>query len=94
MKTDAKLREDLKPLTRNAITLIVAQRVSTIKNADQIIVLDQGKVVGKGTHYQLLGTSKVYQEITRSQLSDSEFEREMKKAEKINIHTMLEKGVN
>ena len=94
MKTDAKLREDLKPLTRNAITLIVAQRVSTIKNADQIIVLDQGKVVGKGTHYQLLGASKVYQEITRSQLSDSEFEREMKKAEKINIHTMLEKGVN
>ena len=54
MKTDAKLRQALKPITQNAVTLIVAQRISTIKDADQIIVLDKGKVVGKGTHLELL----------------------------------------
>ena len=89
MKTDAKLREELKTVTGNSVVLIVAQRVSTIKNADQIIVLDQGKIVGRGTHYELLGSSKVYQEITRSQLSDTEFAAEMKKAEKLNISAML-----
>lgn len=77
MKTDAKLRKDLKPVTREAVTLIVAQRISTIKDADQIIVLNNGKVVGKGTHAELLQTSGVYREIAKSQLSEAEFEREL-----------------
>ncbi len=91
MKTDAKLREGLKTVTKDAIVLIVAQRISTIKNAEQIIVLDNGKIVGRGTHYELLGSSKVYQEITRSQLSEAEFKSEMKHAEKLNIGSMLNK---
>lgn len=93
MKTDAKLREELKAVTKNAVVLIVAQRISTIKNADQIIVLDNGKIVGRGKHYELLGSSEVYQEITRSQLSEKEFKAEMKHAEKINISKMLEQEV-
>ena len=90
MKTDAKLRTALKEITKDAVVIIVAQRISTIKNADQIVVLDSGKVVGRGTHYELLGSSKVYQEITRSQLSESEFKSEMKHAEKLNISAMLD----
>ena len=77
MKTDAKLRAALKPITKNAVVLIVAQRVSTIKDADQIIVLDKGKMVGKGTHQELLSKCKVYQSIVKSQLSDAEFRKEM-----------------
>ncbi len=77
MKTDAKLREALKPITNDAVVLIVAQRVSTIKDADQIVVLDKGKMVGKGTHKELLGSCKVYQSIVKSQLSDAEFRKEM-----------------
>ena len=50
MKTDKKLREALKPETKDSVVLIVAQRISTIKDAEQIIVLDQGKIVGKGKH--------------------------------------------
>lgn len=92
MKTDAKLRSELKEVTKDAVVMIVAQRISTIKTADQIIVLDRGKIVGRGTHYELLGSSKVYQEIARSQLSDVEFKSEMKKAEKLNISAMLEKA--
>lgn len=80
MKTDAKLREALKPIVSDAVVLIVAQRVSTIKDADQIIVLDQGKMVGKGTHKELLKSCKVYQAIVRSQLSDAEWKKEMKNA--------------
>ncbi len=80
MKTDAKLRQALEPVTRDAAVLIVAQRVSTIKNAEQIIVLDSGKVVGKGKHLELLKKCKVYQGIVKSQLSDQEFEKEMKEA--------------
>ncbi|MDO4612158.1 MAG: ABC transporter ATP-binding protein [Candidatus Saccharibacteria bacterium] len=80
MKTDAKLRAALKPVTNTAVTLMVAQRVSTIKDADQIIVLDSGKVAGKGTHKELLKKSKVYQSIVKSQLSDEEFKREMEEA--------------
>lgn len=76
MKTDKKLREALKPITADAVVLIVAQRVSTIKDADQIIVLDQGKMVGKGTHKELLKTCKVYQSIVKSQLSDAEWRKE------------------
>ncbi|MBQ8985072.1 ABC transporter ATP-binding protein [Candidatus Saccharibacteria bacterium] len=77
MKTDAKLREALKPIVTDAVVLIVAQRVSTIKDADQIIVLDQGKMVGKGTHRELLKSCKVYQSIVKSQLSDTEWRKEM-----------------
>jgi len=76
MKTDKKLREALKPITADAVVLIVAQRVSTIKDADQIIVLDKGKMVGKGTHKELLKTCKVYQSIVKSQLSDAEWRKE------------------
>ena len=71
-KTDAALRHALAQETRGRTTLIVAQRVSTIMNADQIIVLEGGKVVGKGTHKELLRTCKVYEEIARSQLSEEE----------------------
>lgn len=81
MKTDAKLRHALKPVTQNAVTLIVAQRISTIKDAEQIIVLNQGHVVGKGTHHELLQNCKVYREIARSQLSEAEFARELKQAQ-------------
>ena len=77
MKTDAKLRAALKPVTSDAVVLIVAQRVSTIKDADKIIVLDKGKMVGKGTHKDLLKNCKVYQSIVKSQLSDKEWEKEM-----------------
>lgn len=80
MKTDAKLRAALKPITETAVVLIVAQRVSTIKDADQIIVLDKGKMVGKGTHGELLKKCKVYQSIVKSQLSDAEFRKEMRGA--------------
>ena len=80
MKTDAKLREALKPETEGAVVLIVAQRISTIKDADQIVVLDGGKVVGKGKHFELINTCPVYEDIVRSQLSDSEFKNEMRLA--------------
>lgn len=78
MKTDGKLREALKPVTQKTITLIVAQRISTIRDAEQIIVLDRGKIVGKGTHYELLDKCKVYLEIAKSQLSEDEILRELK----------------
>ena len=71
-KTDAALRRALAQETKDRTTLIVAQRVSTIMNAHQIIVLEDGKIVGKGTHKELLKTCKVYEEIARSQLSEEE----------------------
>lgn len=77
MKTDAALRQALKPVTRNAVTLIVAQRISTIKDVDQIVVLSEGKVVGKGKHYDLLHSCEIYREIAKSQLSEAEFEAEL-----------------
>ncbi len=73
-KTDHALREALKPYTENSITFIVAQRVSTIMNANQIIVLDDGVIVGKGTHKELLQSCEVYKEIASSQLSKEELE--------------------
>ena len=73
-KTDAQLRAALKEYTTQATVLIVAQRVSTILDADQILVLDQGKVVGCGTHQELMRTCKTYQEIAQSQLSKEELE--------------------
>lgn len=86
MKTDAKLRHDLKPITKNAVTLIVAQRISTIQDADQIIVLDKGKIIGKGRHLELLNSCKVYREIAQSQLSEQEFAAAMTAAEKEVTH--------
>ena len=82
MKTDAKLREALAEITSSAVVIIVAQRVSTIKNADQIVVLNNGKAVGKGKHFELLKSCKVYQEIVKSQLSDKEYAHELKLADK------------
>ena len=73
-KTDYKLRHDLKKYTKDATCLIVAQRIGTIINADKIIVLDNGKCVGMGTHNELLKTCKVYKEIALSQLSEEELE--------------------
>ncbi|GAB2319198.1 ABC transporter ATP-binding protein [Alkalibacterium sp. s-m-22] len=67
-KTDAKLREALKPETRESAVVIIAQRISTVVDADQIIVLDRGKVVGKGTHDELKRSNKIYKEIMDSQM--------------------------
>ena len=75
-KTDAALRKALKEETEEATTLIVAQRISTILYADRILVLDEGKVVGMGTHKELLQSCEVYQQIARSQLSQEELDYE------------------
>lgn len=75
-KTDATLRKTLKQETKDATTLIVAQRISTILNADQILVLDEGRIAGKGTHKELLKSCEVYQQIARSQLSEEELDNE------------------
>ena len=75
-KTDAKLRKTLKSETSNSTVLIVAQRISTILDADQIVVLDEGRVVGKGTHKELLKNCEIYKEIALSQLSKEELENE------------------
>ncbi|MBQ3413329.1 ABC transporter ATP-binding protein [Candidatus Saccharibacteria bacterium] len=77
MKTDAKLRAALKPIIADMVTLVVAQRVNTIKDADQIVVLNNGRVVGKGRHLELLKKCAVYRDIVKSQLSEQEFKREM-----------------
>lgn len=71
-KTDAALRKALKQYTKDATSLIVAQRISTILQADKILVLDEGEVVGIGTHRELLNTCEVYQQIAKSQLSEEE----------------------
>lgn len=71
-KTDATLREALKPKVKDAIFFVVAQRISTIMDADMILVLNEGKLVGKGTHKELMNTCKIYQEIALSQLSRKE----------------------
>ena len=76
-KTDAKLRAALKKETLDATVLIVAQRVSTVMDADQIIVLDEGRVVGIGTHQSLMRSSEVYREIVTSQLSMDEIAEEI-----------------
>lgn len=76
LRTDANLRKALRPEIQNAIVMIVAQRISTIMNADQIVVLDEGKVVGAGTHQELLKTCRIYHEIAASQLSEEELANE------------------
>lgn len=73
-KTDATLRKALKSHTKDATSLIVAQRISTILHADQILVLNDGVVAGKGTHKELMKSCEVYQQIARSQLSEEELE--------------------
>ena len=73
-KTDAKLRQELKKYTKDATTLIVAQRIGTIMHADKIIVLDNGNCVGIGTHKELLKKSDVYRQIALSQISEEELE--------------------
>ena len=74
MKTDAALRQALHRETGESTLLIVAQRVGTILTADQIIVLENGEIVGCGTHHELLRSCEVYREIALSQLSEEELE--------------------
>jgi ATP-binding cassette subfamily B protein len=76
-KTDAALRKALAEKTKNATVIIVAQRISTIMHADQILVMDEGKIVGKGTHRELLENCEVYMEIAKGQLSEAEIERDL-----------------
>ena len=77
MKTDRNLRKALKKITEDSVVLVVAQRINTIRDAEQIIVLEQGKIVGKGTHYELLKNCRVYLEIAKSQFSEKELEAEL-----------------
>ena len=81
-KTDVTLRRALKAQTDNATVIIVAQRISTVLHANQILVLDEGRLVGKGTHAQLMATCPEYQEIARSQLSQKELDLESLNTEK------------
>ncbi len=74
MKTDAKLRKKLSEKVKDATMIVVAQRISTILNADQILVLDEGHMVGKGTHQELMENCEVYRQIAESQLSSTELE--------------------
>ncbi|NYC48189.1 ABC-type multidrug transport system fused ATPase/permease subunit [Clostridium beijerinckii] len=71
-KTDARLRAALKKETLKSTVILVAQRVATVMDADRIIVLDEGKIAGIGTHKELLNSCKVYSEIVSSQLSEEE----------------------
>ena len=71
-KTDLTLRQELSKQTADATVIIVAQRISTILHADNILVLDEGKLVGSGTHEELLASCETYQEIAKSQLSEAE----------------------
>lgn len=80
-KTDVTLRKALKEHTVNSTVIIVAQRISTILHADQIIVLDEGKVAGIGTHKELLKNCDVYYQIAASQLSEKELERDLNQDE-------------
>jgi len=77
MKTDAALRKALEAYVKNSAVIIVAQRISTIMNADQILVLDEGKIVGKGTHRELMQNCETYKQIAGSQLSEEEIKKSM-----------------
>ena len=77
-KTDKNLRKELAKTTEDATKLIVAQRIGTIMDADQIIVMDSGRIVGHGTHSELLKNCDVYREIAESQLSKEEIENASK----------------
>ena len=69
VKTDAALRQALGQATRGSTQLIVSQRISTVRHAEQIIVMDEGRIAGKGTHAELLKSNAIYREIAQSQLS-------------------------
>jgi ATP-binding cassette subfamily B protein len=75
MKTDAALRKELEKYVKNSAVIIVAQRISTIMNADQILVLDEGRIVGKGTHRELMKSCDTYKQIAGSQLSEEELKK-------------------
>ena len=77
-KTDSNLREALAEKTENKTVIIVAQRISTILNADKIIVLEEGKIVGEGTHEELLKNNETYRQIALSQLSEEELNENRK----------------
>ena len=77
-KTDAALRTALSSQTKDAAVIIVAQRISTIMNADQILVMEDGKIVGRGTHRELLKSCDTYLEIARGQLSETEIQNALK----------------
>jgi len=77
MKTDAALRKALEAYVKNSAVIIVAQRISTIMNADQILVLDEGRIVGKGTHKELMRSCETYKQIAGSQLSEEEIKKSM-----------------
>lgn len=79
-KTDVALRKSLNENAGDSTVIIVAQRIVTIQNADNIIVLDEGKIAGQGTHYELLRNCEVYEQIVRSQLSESEYNEQMTQA--------------
>jgi ATP-binding cassette subfamily B protein len=83
-KTDAKLRAALADETKNSTVLIVAQRVNTIRNAEKIIVIDDGRIVCQGTHHELLQDCSVYQEIAASQLSEDELAKEVEHRSKVS----------
>ena len=74
------LRQALKEKTKDSTVIIIAQRISTILHAEQIIVLDDGKIAGIGTHRELLKNCEAYYQIASSQLSEEELERDMKEA--------------
>lgn len=74
LKTDLKLRTELAEITKDKTVIIVAQRISTILNADQIVVLEEGKIVGIGTHKELMKSCETYSQIALSQLSKEELE--------------------
>ena len=80
-KTDLALRRALKEKTKDSTVLIVAQRISTILHAEQILVLDEGRIAGRGTHKELLETCEVYRQIAASQLSEEELTRENNRKE-------------
>ena len=76
-RTDVALRKALGENIKNTTVIIVAQRIVTIMNADEIIVLDDGKIAGKGTHYELLRSCEVYDQIVKSQLSEDEYNKQL-----------------
>ena len=84
LKTDAALRKALASKVTDSTVIIVAQRISTILHAEQILVMDEGRIVGKGTHEELMRNCEVYQQIARSQLSASELENSVAVKEKLN----------
>lgn len=80
LKTDRQVRKALKERSENAITLIVSQRISTVRDADQILVLENGKIVGTGSHSELLSCCRTYREIAKSQMTEADFEKDCEQA--------------